>query len=92
LPINCAIVSIGTASSAPAYKVSTGRSKSAPAKPAAPEINAAVKLDNIKTAYVPINNVPVSNLQDFFCPFYILTQTISLDFTYIFNQEARKYL
>jgi hypothetical protein len=61
LPINCVIVSTGIASSAPAYRVSTGRSKNAPPKPEAPEINAAVKLDSSKTPYISINNVPFAD-------------------------------
>ncbi len=33
---------------------------------ASPEINAAIKLDNIRTAHVSINNVPFANSHYFF--------------------------
>ena len=43
-PINCAIVSIGTAISAPTHAVAIGSNKSDPPKPAAPDKRAAKKL------------------------------------------------
>jgi len=47
-PISWAIVSTGTATSAPTQAVTTGSSKRAPPKPAAPETNAAIKLERIR--------------------------------------------
>jgi hypothetical protein len=54
-PINYASVSTGTATSAPTQAVTTRSNRSAPSKPAAPEMRAATKLDNIKIVYIRIS-------------------------------------
>lgn len=77
-PINWASVSTGTAISAPTQAVATGSNRSAPPKPAAPDIRAAIRLHDNKIMNIhisikkPRNLAPGSNSQELIFPICIL--------------------